>query len=302
MYSFTKDTATEILEALKSKGYSIDPGLSDEEVEAVETAFNTQLPPDFKLLLQTGVIRGHEHKEKPEQFPDWRNPEKEAERYQDRVEYAFIFDIAKSGYWTDGFGRKPADIDKALEQALTTVRTWPRLFPIFAHRFIPSQPHKAGNPVISVWQASDTVYYGANLIEYMNKEFQLNLDAGQSNPERIPVWGAAFDLVNVGQNLTDSERTRLKLGKMPVEIAEAHFHCAQHRDEILNSNMCGCFDCLQTFKPTEITDWLANGTCAICPKCGVDSVIGDKSGFPISKEFLTSMNEYWFSGRIPKSS
>ena len=28
--------------------------------------------------------------------------------------------------------------------------------------------------------------------------------------------------------------------------------------------------------------------------CDIDSVIGDSSGFPITKEFLKKMNEYWF--------
>ena len=37
------------------------------------------------------------------------------------------------------------------------------------------------------------------------------------------------------------------------------------------------------------------GTTAICPRCGIDSVLGDRSGFPISAEFLSEMQRYWFS-------
>ena len=33
---------------------------------------------------------------------------------------------------------------------------------------------------------------------------------------------------------------------------------------------------------------------AICPHCGVDSVIGEKSGFPITQEFLKAMHKRWF--------
>jgi acetone carboxylase gamma subunit len=36
------------------------------------------------------------------------------------------------------------------------------------------------------------------------------------------------------------------------------------------------------------------GTTALCPYCGIDSVIGDKSGFPITKEFLEKMYQHWF--------
>jgi hypothetical protein len=33
---------------------------------------------------------------------------------------------------------------------------------------------------------------------------------------------------------------------------------------------------------------------AFCPYCGIDSVIGSKSGFPITKIFLEAMHKYWF--------
>ena len=34
---------------------------------------------------------------------------------------------------------------------------------------------------------------------------------------------------------------------------------------------------------------------AICPKCGIYSVIGDVSGFPIEPTFLSVMRDFWFS-------
>jgi hypothetical protein len=33
---------------------------------------------------------------------------------------------------------------------------------------------------------------------------------------------------------------------------------------------------------------------ADCPRCGIDAVIGSASGFPITSEFLSSMNGRWF--------
>ena len=38
----------------------------------------------------------------------------------------------------------------------------------------------------------------------------------------------------------------------------------------------------------------ADQVAVICPHCQIDSVIGSASGFPISKDFLTEMNEHWF--------
>ena len=37
----------------------------------------------------------------------------------------------------------------------------------------------------------------------------------------------------------------------------------------------------------------SSGT-AVCPYCGVDSVIGENSGFPITEQFLKEMHEAWF--------
>jgi ribosomal protein S18 acetylase RimI-like enzyme len=33
---------------------------------------------------------------------------------------------------------------------------------------------------------------------------------------------------------------------------------------------------------------------AVCPYCGIDSAIGDNSGYPIIVEFLKKMHQHWF--------
>ena len=58
------------------------------------------------------------------------------------------------------------------------------------------------------------------------------------------------------------------------DIIKAHDHSSNHYDEIITSEICGCFYCQETYKPSEIIEWIDDGTCAICPKCGIDSVIG----------------------------
>jgi hypothetical protein len=85
---------------------------------------------------------------------------------------------------------------------------------------------------------------------------------------------------------------------------EAHQASSWHRSELLSSEICGCFYCLAIFKPDEITEWCdwqkpeigaeKIGNTAICPNCSIDSVVHSNSGYPITKEFLTKMNRYWF--------
>lgn len=81
-------------------------------------------------------------------------------------------------------------------------------------------------------------------------------------------------------------------------VIEAHKRSIFHRDEIEQSSDCGCFYCLEIFPPTEILDWVdqgdPRGQTALCPKCGIDSVIGSASGFPIEKNFLREMHRHWF--------
>lgn len=77
-------------------------------------------------------------------------------------------------------------------------------------------------------------------------------------------------------------------------LEEAHRHSANHRTEIRKSGECGCFYCLESFDSKSIRYWIDDETTAMSPYCDIDSVIGDASGFPVSKDFLSAMHEGWF--------
>ncbi|WP_096155829.1 MULTISPECIES: cytoplasmic protein [Bacillus] len=81
---------------------------------------------------------------------------------------------------------------------------------------------------------------------------------------------------------------------MSDEITKAHKFSSNHREELDTADVCGCFFCMEVFNPNMITEWIDNGKTALCPKCGIDSIIGESSGYPITKEFLKGMNGYWF--------
>lgn len=94
------------------------------------------------------------------------------------------------------------------------------------------------------------------------------------------------------------KRKKSTMSKYSREFLEhAHVDCSSHKNEILSSRLCGCFYCEQTFLPSEIEEWIeeniANGETAICPKCGIDSVLSSK--YPVDdKDFLNEMNNLWF--------
>lgn len=99
--------------------------------------------------------------------------------------------------------------------------------------------------------------------------------------------------------MTWQEDHRKRVAQFPETIRRAHTHATEHREEIEASDLCGCFYCLSTFDPTEIKAWTDTddagvGQCALCPRCGIDSIIGSESGFPITQRFLQQMKGHWF--------
>ena len=89
-----------------------------------------------------------------------------------------------------------------------------------------------------------------------------------------------------------------KLGMTAPDYVRAHRHSIRHRNEKLSSERCGCFYCWTVFPPTEVKDWTDErdgiGQTALCPRCGIDAVIGSKSGYPITTKFLQLMRSHWF--------
>ena len=76
---------------------------------------------------------------------------------------------------------------------------------------------------------------------------------------------------------------------------QAHDCCFSNKEQIEKSEKCGCFSCCEIFTPSEITDYLPDEPpTAECPFCHIDSVIGDASGFPITKDFLKKMKKKYF--------
>ena len=101
-----------------------------------------------------------------------------------------------------------------------------------------------------------------------------------------------MSLVFAVQRFRHQLRKRLKGGP----IVDAHAHSSNHHAELEASEIAGCFYCCQTYEPSAIDEWIDDGQCAMCPKCGIDAVIGSASGYPITdKKFLRDMNEFWFT-------
>ena len=90
----------------------------------------------------------------------------------------------------------------------------------------------------------------------------------------------------------------LKKESRPLPDYEAaHKGSSQNRTIIQNSKTCGCFYCLSIFPAEEVQDWtddMMEEPTALCPNCGIDSVIGDASGYEITEDLLRKMMQHWF--------
>ncbi len=95
---------------------------------------------------------------------------------------------------------------------------------------------------------------------------------------------------------------------MTTNLNDAHKFSDHHRKSIELGNICGCFYCERTFTPLvmaninesgafqPIREWIDGGTTAICPFCGIDSVLST-ADVPEAADpaFLKAMYQRWFT-------
>ena len=78
------------------------------------------------------------------------------------------------------------------------------------------------------------------------------------------------------------------------ELRKFHNECIYNKDKIANSKDCGCFHCLKHFHVSEL-EYIDEdiGETAICPNCGIDSIIGSVSK-KVDDKLLEEMNIRYF--------
>jgi len=156
-----------IIDILKGKGVLFEKGLSLQEINNIENFYEINFPPDLKELLSIALPVSNG-------FINWRDmSEGNVKDIKDRLNWSLegmIFDIENNEFWYSGWGIKPNDLKEAIEVCKNWFIKVPKLIPIYSHRYIPSEPQEAGNPIFSVYQ-TDIIYYGEDLLSYLQIEF-----------------------------------------------------------------------------------------------------------------------------------
>lgn len=92
-----------------------------------------------------------------------------------------------------------------------------------------------------------------------------------------------------------------------AELVRAHAHCNHNRAELARSARCGCFYCLAVYNPNEIGRWVdppnidawggpdaGTGRTALCARCGIDAVLAEATGSPLTVAFLDALHNRYF--------
>jgi len=144
------------------------------------------------------------------------------------------------------------------------------------------------------------------LVKYdtKNRDFSDNKDSRYTNKEsfdlclsikrKIEKYNGVADGNNYsGRGITNPDQY------VYSNLQDAYNYCTGNRKMIEKDKKCGCFACLTIFDTDEIKKWkLYESTdteTAICPLCGVDAIISESSGYPITIKFLVGMFKYWFA-------
>jgi Zn finger protein HypA/HybF involved in hydrogenase expression len=78
------------------------------------------------------------------------------------------------------------------------------------------------------------------------------------------------------------------------QMERLHAYASHNKELIEKSDKCYCFHCKSVFESGEIERYLNEETTAICPKCGIDSVIPDGMDEKIDETIISEMHDYWF--------
>jgi len=185
----TKKQIEHIINNLKDRNVKFDKALSDEELERIESKFQIRFPDDLREFYKTAFPVS-------EGFVDWKLglvSKKVAETILSRLNWPWegmLFDIDKNSFWRNEWGDQPATLEEKLKIAKGFYNSYPKLIPIYSHRYIPETPQSSGNPIFSVYQM-DIIYYGTDLESYFANEFEYN-KTGQYELEAYPTKKIEF--------------------------------------------------------------------------------------------------------------
>jgi hypothetical protein len=72
-----------------------------------------------------------------------------------------------------------------------------------------------------------------------------------------------------------------------------HEKSRRNRSSLAKSAICACFYCFNEYPYKQIVEWIDNEKTALCPRCGIDAVVGFDSP-AVDREMLRKLHDRWF--------
>ncbi|WPP52417.1 hypothetical protein [Catalinimonas niigatensis] len=81
------------------------------------------------------------------------------------------------------------------------------------------------------------------------------------------------------------------MNKKELELA-INFATSNQQD-LMKSDKAGCYYCRKIYPASEVKEFLEEEATALCPKCGIDSVLPDYV-YDLSINNLRELHQFWF--------
>lgn len=175
-----------IRKILEEKNIQLNRGMSENEINKAEVFYGIEFPNDMREMLMNFVPVS-------DGFYNWNDySEENVSVIKDMIEWPYegiIYDIENNDFWLEEFGERPNNKEDKIQIFIKYKNNIPKLIPIFSHRYIVSGKD-VNYPIISVHQ-TDIIYYGSNLLEYFENEF--NKTNNLTNIKEIPFWSTIIE-------------------------------------------------------------------------------------------------------------
>ncbi|WP_020661209.1 hypothetical protein [Amycolatopsis benzoatilytica] len=155
----------------------LTPGLTDAEFARIEREYGFEFAHDHRAFLAVALpvarpfdpATGDPAARRPP-WPDWRDGDPEELRGKVAWPVEGVLQAVEHGWWDPAWGERPAPAAAAVAAAKRRAEAAPRMVPVFSHRYLPGGHGSSGRPVLSMMGA-DIIYYGTDLLDYLNQEF-----------------------------------------------------------------------------------------------------------------------------------
>lgn len=165
----------------------LEPGLSDEEIQKVETIYGIEFPEQWLVVYQQLLPIS-------EGFYNWRDFSAENIEHIKRnlaAPYDGILNSLDELVWDESWGIEPTTLLDRNVQIRKMLESAPRLIPLYGHRFLPILENKE-MPILSVVDL-DIIYYGLDLYDYFEVEFgHKRLVSDSKKYKEVPFWTSNF--------------------------------------------------------------------------------------------------------------